>query len=163
MKTQELAPGRFTWRKFPEQINLELVRVRLSEAKSDAHGAMLRGSGTKGWTLTAKGLEWASSVARDPVALKPEVRKQQVRGGSVDSHRLDRARDRVYKCSAWAKWPRCADEISLSEAEEVFRIDSYVTKELRLEKVDRLRKTFIGQNDLLDFIGHLEKILARPK
>lgn len=137
--------------------------MRLSEAKSTAHGGMLRGSGTKGWTLTAKGLEWASSVAREPTALRPEIRKRQERGGSVDSHRLDRARDRVYKCAAWAKWPRCADEISLSEAEEVFRIDSYATEELRLEKVDRLRKTFIGQHDLLAFIGHLEKILARPK
>ncbi len=163
MKTQELAPGRFTWRKYPDQINLELVRVRLSEAKSDTHGALLRGSGTKGWTLTAKGLEWASTVAQDADALKPEVRKQQERGGSVDSHRLDRARDRVYKCAAWSKWPSSADGISLSEAEEVFRIDGYATEELRLEKIDRLRKTFIGQSDLLAFIGYLEKILAKAR
>jgi len=160
MKTQELAPGRFTWRKYPDQINLELVRVRLSEAKSESHGAMLRGSGTMGWKLTAKGLEWASGVTLDPKALTPEARKSQERGGSVDSHRLDRARDRVQKCAAWSKWPGAAKEITLSEAEEVFRIDSYVTKELRIEKIDRLHKAFLGDPNLLAFLRHLETMIT---
>lgn len=33
MKAHEIAPGRFAWRKYPGQINLELVRVALSDAK----------------------------------------------------------------------------------------------------------------------------------
>lgn len=33
VKANEIAPGRFTWRKFPEQINIENVRTFLSDAK----------------------------------------------------------------------------------------------------------------------------------
>src|SRR5207247_2468881 len=49
VKANELAPGRFSWRKYQDQINLELVRVYASDAKKEAKGALLRGSGDEGW------------------------------------------------------------------------------------------------------------------
>lgn len=159
MKTHELSPGRFSWRKYPEQINLELVRVRLSEAKSEAHGALIRGSTPRGWTLTAKGLEWASSVSVDPAMLEPDLRSARMRGGSVDAQRSDRERARIVACSAWAKWPHQANEISPREAQEVFRIDSYATDELQLTKIDRLRKRLSGDPVVTEFIEHLVSIL----
>ena len=48
IKAHDLAPGQFTWRKYPEQINLELVRVSLSDAKKPENGILVSGSGTKG-------------------------------------------------------------------------------------------------------------------
>jgi len=160
MKTHELSPGRFSWRKYPQQINLELVRVRLSEAKSEAHGALIRGSTPRGWTLTAKGLEWASGVVEaDPDALEPDSAGGRERGGSVDAQRVDRERARIAACSAWAKWPNRASEISLRDAQEVFRIDSYATEDLQATKVDRLRKAFLGDAAILDFINYIERIL----
>jgi hypothetical protein len=161
MKTHELSPGRFSWRKYPEQINLELVRVRLSEAKSEAHGGLIRGSTPRGWTLTAKGLEWASSISVDPV--EPDLGSPRMRGGSVDAQRGDRERARMVACSAWGKWPHHADDISLREAQEVFRIDSYATDDLRVTKIDRLRKRFSGDPEFAKFIEHLVNIiLAKP-
>src|SRR6476619_4281374 len=59
----KLAPGRFTWRKYPDQINLELVRVFLSDAKKPAKGGLLLGSGTKGWRLSTSGLAWVRENA----------------------------------------------------------------------------------------------------
>ena len=159
MKTHELSPGRFSWRKYPSQINLELVRVRLSEAKSEAHGALIRGSTPRGWTLSARGLEWASRVSADPAMLKPDSQGRRERGGSVDALRTDRERARVAACSAWAKWPKQASDISLSDAQEVFRIDSYATDDLRVTKIDRLRKCFIEDTAILEFIEYLEGIL----
>lgn len=163
MKTHALAPGRFSWRKYPEQINLELVRVRLSEAKNPTHGAMLRGSGKKGWKLTAKGLECASRLAEDASTLIPAEMRQRERGGSVDAKRSDRARSRIQACRAWTKWPDNADTITVSEAEEVFRIDSYSSDDQRLEKVDRLRKSILGDAQLLQFLRHLESLLTSAK
>jgi hypothetical protein len=55
IKAHELAPGRFSWRKYPEQINLELVRVYLSDAKKPEKGGLLLGSGRTGWSLTTHG------------------------------------------------------------------------------------------------------------
>ena len=38
VKVNELAPGRFTWRKYPHQINIDNVRKRLSDAKNPRKG-----------------------------------------------------------------------------------------------------------------------------
>jgi hypothetical protein len=159
MKAHELSPGRFSWRKYPEQINLELVRVRLSEAKSDAHGALIRGSTPRGWTLTAKGLDWATGVAADPAALAPDTGGARERGGSVDAQRSDRERARLTGSAAWTKWPNQASGITASDAQEVFRIDSYATEDLRAVKIDRLRKFFLGDSQVLSFIDYLERVL----
>jgi hypothetical protein len=47
-----------SWRKYPDQINLELIRVFLSDAKKKKHGLLL-GAGKTGWRLTQAGLDWA--------------------------------------------------------------------------------------------------------
>lgn len=163
MKTHELSPGRFSWRKYPEQISLELVRVRLSEAKSAKHGAMLRGSGTRGWTLTAKGLKWASKIAQDATNLRVQVGQERERGGSVDAKRIDRERARLLGTPAWAMWSSGPDQISLRDAQEVFRLDSYATEDLRISKVDRLRKIFINDGAILDFLTHVDGLLQKKR
>lgn len=160
MKTHELSPGRFSWRKHAGQINLELVRVRLSEAKSEAHGALIRGSTPRGWTLTAKGLVWALGVTKDPSMLTPDVGSGRQRGGSVDAQRTDRERARIASTSAWAKWPAHRREISTRDAEEVFRIDSYATGDLRATKVERLRKCFSGDTTVTEFIDYVATALT---
>ena len=163
MKTHELSPGRFSWRKYPEQISLELVRVRLSEAKSPKRGAMLRGSGTRGWILTAKGLKWASKVAQDPTNLRVQRGQERERGGSVDANRIDRERARLLGTSAWAKWSSKSDRISVRDAQEVFRLDSYATEDLRTSKVDRLRKIFMDDGAILEFLAHLDNLLPKKQ
>lgn len=82
VRANELAPGRYTWRKYPEQINLELIRVYLSDAKKPKKGAYLLGSGNSGWMLTERGLAFArKSIALldvtdlSSVALKPRDRQ----------------------------------------------------------------------------------------
>src|SRR5262245_41135171 len=63
VKANKLAPGRYTWRKYPDQINLELIRVYLSDAKKKEKGRYLAGSGNSGWMLTRAGLEFARTHA----------------------------------------------------------------------------------------------------
>src|SRR5262245_15242818 len=55
----EIAPGRCCWRKYPEQINIEIVRAFLSDAKKKKDGAYLSGSGSTGWLLTQSGFQFA--------------------------------------------------------------------------------------------------------
>jgi hypothetical protein len=59
MSAHDIAPGRFSWRKYPEQINLELVRVALSDARKEENGGLVTGTGKSGWSLTAAGQLWA--------------------------------------------------------------------------------------------------------
>ncbi|MGH9970337.1 MAG: hypothetical protein ACREBG_21450 [Pyrinomonadaceae bacterium] len=65
IKANELAPGRFTWRKYPQQINIENVRAFLSDAKKVKNGGLVNGSGSKGWMLTERGCEFADSRLDD--------------------------------------------------------------------------------------------------
>lgn len=65
VKANEIAPGRFTWRKYPDQINIEHVRTFLSDAKKAKNGVYLSGSGTDGWILTREGLLFARSRVRE--------------------------------------------------------------------------------------------------
>src|ERR1039457_3637142 len=65
VKSNELAPGRFTWRKYPEQINIENVRTFLSDAKKPKNGLYLLGAGKDGWILTEAGLAFAIERVKD--------------------------------------------------------------------------------------------------
>lgn len=145
----QLAPKRFSWRKYPEQINLELVRVYLSDAKKPEHGGLLTGSGRTGWSLTRKGLTWLRSAQSKLQKLgTSESHRRESRAGSVDSGRRDRERKRILALPAWARWSAGDESVNLAEAREVFRLDSYSTTQVREAKLTRLRAMF-GDDELL--------------
>src|SRR5436190_9077717 len=59
VKANELAPGRFTWRKYKDQINIDTVRKRLWDATKEERGGLLIGSEKTGWRLTKSGYDFA--------------------------------------------------------------------------------------------------------
>lgn len=159
VKAHELAPGRFAWRKYPEQINLELVRVYLSDAKKLQRGALVQGSGRTGWVLTRHGQQWARlALSRTAVSDLGRPRKQS-RAGSIDEVRWRRERARILATVAWSQWSRGARDISLKEIQEVFRIDAYATGQLRETKVTRLLALFEDDPEMIAFLQHSEAIL----
>ena len=154
MKVHELAPGRFSWRKYPEQINLELVRVFLSEAKSERAGSLVAGSGRSGWSLTAEGRKWAEGDGQG--LLKRDLRRDRSKksSGSVDEVRWQRERTRLISLPAFQNW-EAGDRSTLlsnAEAESVYRIDRYVTGRSRDLKVARLQELFRDDPDLSLFL-----------
>lgn len=160
----QLAPKRFSWRKYPEQINLELVRVYLSAAKKAEHGELLTGSGRTGWSLTRKGLAWLSSARSKLQAIgTSEPKRRESRAGSVDSSRRDRERKRILSLPAWARWSQGERSVVLAEAREVFRLDSYSTFSVREAKLTRLRAMFGDDEDLSPFLTHLSDEIDKEK
>jgi hypothetical protein len=151
VRVNQLAPGRFTWSKYPDQINLELVRVFLSDAKK-GDTALVAGSGRTGWTLTPAGLRWASQNATK--LLKEDVSRERDGrlAGSVDQGRWRRERARVRATTAWAKWSSGDNAITAREARDVFRMDLYAVARMRDIKVARLMSMFDEQSDLGPFI-----------
>src|ERR1039458_9976921 len=57
-KASEISPGRFTWKKYPDQINIDTVRKRLWDARKRGH---LVGSERDGWLLDRKSTRLNSS------------------------------------------------------------------------------------------------------
>lgn len=64
IKSNEFAPGRFAWRKYPEQINIENVRRHLPFAK-DTKMDFFLGSHREGWLLSKKGLKSSKKRVKD--------------------------------------------------------------------------------------------------
>ena len=158
IKAHELAPGRFCWRKYKDQISLDAVRVSLSNAKQRVPESFIKGYGTKGWGLTPDGLKW---VIQNLGALEGDLTapESSTRGGSVDSKRVDRERRRLLSSRAWGAWSQDQYSVTVEEAKEVFRIDSYTTGEMLQTKKDRLINMFIDDQDISRFLGSIEKLI----
>jgi len=163
IKVFQFAPKRFGWRKYPEQINLELVRVYLSDAKKLEHGELLTGSGKTGWRLTRKGLEWIDFARRRLDAFqKDEPVDRRSRAGSIDSNRRDREYKRILSLRAWARWAE-GKSVLVADAREVFRLDSYATPSVRESKFARLKAMFADDEELSKFLAHLSAELDKEE
>lgn len=154
VKANEVAPGRFAWRKYPEQINIGNIRKRLSDAKNLKKAGLLLGSFKKGWILSEKGLVFCGKYAKDfkkmDLSRTPKNKKEM-----LWQHR---ERERMFSTLAFEKV--CLNKehlITTQEAEDFFRIDDYVTGEARKEKLARLINTFGEDPELGQAINLLIK------
>ena len=155
VEAQRLAPGRFSWRKYPDQINLELVRVYLSDAKKSDKGELLIGSGRTGWRLTQRGLKWAQRAAKNIKNIQTSRTRAQSRSGSIDEQRWRRERSRIQATRAWMMWIEGKRDIPKADAKAIFRIDSYAKGDLREAKITRVRSLFLEDKELGPFLDHL--------
>ncbi len=156
MKANEIAPGRFTWRKYPDQVDLEPVRKRLSDALNPEHGNLLAGGVIKGWHLTPAGVSWSSQNLSRAIA-RPSGRKR------VDRNLEQRRRNeevRIHSLPAWAKFT-AGEDVSVREAEAVFRVSEYVQGHRRQQLVDRGRSLFIDEEELSPFVEAMAKIVMK--
>lgn len=154
VKTNELAPGRFTWRKYPTQINIDTVRKRLWDAASPTKGEYLNGSEKEGWTLTSAGLKFAT----DNQSLLTPEHLGRPRFSLKAKQWMRNERARMLSTTAYAKIrDRQNDIVTQQEAEEFFRIDAYVTGEARDQKIKRALASFSDDEDLAEAV----KILAQ--
>lgn len=150
MKADSLAPGRFRWRHFKDQVNLGWIRTFLKDARKQGY---VTGNGPDGWMLTELGLEFAetnrSRVETEDLGLVTRTKR--------DSARLRRERDRMLGTNAWRKFRESRlDEITDQDVATFFRIDEYVTVDVRNRKLLRVLNEFRDDSDL----GEAVRLLA---
>lgn len=161
VRANKIAPGRFTWRKYPDQINIELVRTYLSAAKG-RHG-LLAGKGREGWSLTPEGLAWVKAEGKSFLDEDQSRSREERKGGSIDEARWQRERTRVLGTKAWAQWIEGIEDIPIRDAEAVFRIDDYAVGRTRDLKVARLRELFEHDSELGPFIAAVAVLVEQRK
>jgi len=136
VKANELAPGRFTWRKYKDQINIDTVRKRLWDATRSEKGAYLIGSEKAGWRLTKVGFDFARrGVKKTNAATLGKQRKSR-------EEQASHARElrRMVLQDAFVKFAKGrAQDVSKGDAERFFRIDDYVTGQSRSAKIERFK------------------------
>lgn len=158
MKVNELAPGRFTWRKYKDQIDIEIIRVVLSNAKKKQCGAYLRGTGVSGWMLTEAGLEFArSNIARVSTQASPSER---LSNDEKRRRRLEQAQ--IASSDVFQKF-KAGDlsKITKHAAETAFRLNDYIVGETRKRKVDRIVNTQGDDPEIGEAVRFLAKIVLK--
>lgn len=154
VKAAELAPGRFSWRKYPEQINIETVRKRLWDAASEKMGRLLTGSERDGWLLTEAGLKFCEEHSRELSG----TGRGAVRLGQKEQVWATRERVRMQAETAYRKWQDGSiDEIQPVEAERFFRIDDYIVGDLRRSRIKRARDIFAADQTMSEAIDKIAK------
>jgi len=160
IKANALAPGRFTWRKYLDQINIETVRAFLSDAKKPKNGRYLAGAGKEGWILTGAGM----AFAKQHLSFLTGADLSRKATSAKERNWQRRERDRMLASSAFAKFTAGSqDTISRQEAESFFRVDAYVTGGAREEKILRTKNTFGDDPDLGPLIALLESIITKGR
>lgn len=136
VKANELAPGRFTWRKYKDQINIDTVRKRLWDATKPEKGGYLIGSEKAGWRLTKAGYDFARKGVKKTNTI--ELGKQRKSREEHTSH--TRELRRMILEDAFIKFAKGrAQDITKGDAERFFRIDDYVTGQSRSAKIERFK------------------------
>lgn len=145
VKANELAPGRFCWRKYPAQINIETVRAFLSDAKKPKNGSYLSGVGKDGWQLTEAGLRFARANLSHLNAA--DLSRERI--PAKEKKRIRTEKERMLATPAFAKFESgAADSITLQEAEAFFRLDAYVQGSAREQKIARAVNIFGTDSEL---------------
>lgn len=154
IKSNAIAPGRFTWRKYRRQVNLELIRVYLSDAKKKEKGAYLSGSGSEGWLLTEAGFRFCR---RERKKLKAVISARPVMGSKEKRWRRSE-KARLMASTTLAKFrDHGPDGVTNEEACAFFRIDDYVTGKVREDKLVRVLNSFGADQE----IGEAVRVFAR--
>lgn len=153
VKANEIAPGRFTWRKYPEQINIETVRKRLWDACKPDKGAYILGSEREGWLLTEAGVRFARRTSNVLPGSKKRVSLKERAW-------LKSERDRLLSTDAFQKHKQDDHgEITKRDAESFFRIDNYVKGEARERKLLRVLSAFGDDPELGPAVRRLAAVV----
>jgi hypothetical protein len=156
IRANEIAPGRFAWRKYPEQINIETVRKRLWDAAKSDKGGYLIGSERDGWLLTEAGLEFCKLNLRALKSTSPRKDRLSLREKSwIDHERIRMLAEPAYRKLSMGN----VAEISPIEADRFFRIDEYVVGEARRIKIQRMVEAFKSDPRLAEAVNKIAAML----
>jgi hypothetical protein len=157
VQANKLAPGRFCWRKYKNQINIETVRKRLWDATKAEKGGYLIGSEKAGWRLTKTGFDFARRQIKQ-ASLRPA--KTRLRVSQSERALKTRELRRMMNETAFLKH-RDGDAASITkfDAERFFRLDDYVIGKTRLAKIERFKIIAANNKPLTQAIDFLADLL----
>jgi len=141
-----LAPGRLAWRKYPDQINLELVRVYLSDAKKAANGGYVIGSGRTGWMLSDRGSRRADAL-RAAGAL-PDFGAPRASTAGMNREKAERAWLLAHPATEALRTSGVA-ALTDRDVEALFRVDEYIVGAVRDRRIARVLNAIADEPSLV--------------
>lgn len=154
-----LAPSYFSWRKYPDQIDLDAVRTTLRHAAERGQGSRVGGSIKAGWHLTARGLQWlehSGPATRKALGIEATV---QPRPSSPQSGTKVVDLSRLRRSEAFSIWKR-GEAVSPRAAAAAFRIDAYTPRRDRTYLIAQLTQVAekAGDKEICRFLPAMERL-----
>lgn len=152
VKANEITPGRFNWRKYTENIDLDAVGVALRDAKKEKNGGLLIGTNSTGWMLSPKGLVWSTSLGHDFVEnYFPKYRKDSWIANK-ESECLRLKNTRAYKLFVDGQ----IDAINLQDFFQFTRVNEYYQRNTRKKRYAVIENVIVEDNLLLELWSFLK-------
>ncbi len=151
LKANDIAPGRFNWRKYPDRIDLDAVGSALRSAKKNQNGGLLVGNNTNGWMLSPAGLKWIKTVNFEAVChnLPGEHRKASIRA-SLETERMRLLNTKAYKLFIEGN----SNAITVQDFYEFARVNEYFQTKARQRRYAIIANAVI-ENDSLSKLWEL--------
>lgn len=139
MRAAQVAPRAFRWKRYPEQVHLEAVRLALKAGKEHSPPLAV-GTVRQGWQLTPEGVQACESVRGTPPALLQEETR------------------RVSHSPAFRTWQgRGAVAVTKTELLDLLRVDEYFPEARRRERVIALLNAVRGNPELESFAAEMRE------
>ena len=152
IEAYDISPDKFSWRKYPERIDLRVVQYALKDASSEKKGTpLLQGSVKHGYLLTKVGMEWIESNKNtDFGETRGVARKQSV----VDKLSLEKAR--LLISTALVKFEAGNfEDIKVTDFQEFARINDYFPDHVRQKRYAIIDNAVQGHPKLEDLWAFL--------
>ena len=151
-KCFDLAPNRFSWRKYPYP-NLESTGVALRDGKKQKNGALINGSSRIGWLLSPAGVDWAQN--QDPLLAPadtgtPRLALRREQAAAIDSIRSH---------TTFKVWQTDANNfVSLYETADAVRLTADAPRVIIAQRIDELSNIarMAGLQEMLEFLSWLK-------
>ncbi len=153
MKCEEMSPGTFAWRKYKNQINLELVGFAVRDAKKQTYGQLVTGSHAKGWRLTASGVAVAKSL-KSKLSDATNINIAPAKSRNLELNRANRELKRISESLAYMNWKN-EIEVSVKDLLQLLRINTYSSKESVDIKLARLSAVTGFESEIDDFVEYV--------
>lgn len=139
IRAVQVAPKAFRWKRYPEQVNLE--RVRMSLVHNKEHKPTLISGGVRdGWQLTPNGIKECKEFRNEPDARDElEIR-------------------RIKSSAAFSNWQKQGENnVTRADLMDALRINEYFPESKRRERVVALVNRVRGDSDLECFVEVLRR------
>ena len=144
VKAAELSPKAFSWKKYPERINLEAVRIALKN-ELEAKTKRVLGSIRHGWMLTPHGLSWCLENVSGETSQSPieQIHKEIARI----------KKNEVFNKVASSRMAEITDD----DLKAVLRIDEYFSPRNRSERILAFANTAVIEPQLKPVLTTLKR------
>ena len=153
-RVNDIAPGRFNWRKYPERIDMVAVVVGLRDAKKPKNGGLLVGSNREGWMLSPTGLKWITTLDLSDFQNAQSVKYRT--HSILAAQEAERARLRVTKAYDLFCKGR-PEEITSQDFYQFARVNEYFQTKARQRRYRIIENTIIDDETLSELWDYLKE------